>query len=82
MILGYLIVGMFVGSIAAIISLFLNASVLMALGVYSIMGTLGVLAFAVAKYIWPGFLGFSIAHQKRKTVRNLHKSAAEIKTPR
>ncbi|AML52580.1 hypothetical protein RC74_16055 [Falsihalocynthiibacter arcticus] len=52
MILGYLIIGMLLGTIAAAISLFLGSSVLLALAVYSGVGSLCMLILAVFLYSW------------------------------
>jgi hypothetical protein len=49
-ILGYLIVGMLLGMIAAAISLFLGSSLLWALIMYSVVGGLGTLLLAAIVY--------------------------------
>jgi Zn-dependent protease with chaperone function len=50
MILGYLIVGMLLGTISAAICLFLGSSLLWALVIYSIVGGLGTFLSAAIVY--------------------------------
>ncbi len=50
MVLVYLIIGMLIGTIAAAISLFLGSSVLLALAVYSGVGSISVMLLAIFRY--------------------------------
>lgn len=50
MVLGYLIIGMLLGTTAAAISLFLGSSVLLALAFYSGVGSISVLILAAFQY--------------------------------
>jgi len=50
MVLVYLIIGMLLGTTAAAISLFLGSSVLLALAVYSGVGSISVLILAAFRY--------------------------------
>ena len=52
MILGYLIIGMLLGTTAAAISLFLGSSVLLALAFYSGVGSFSMLILAVFLHAW------------------------------
>lgn len=51
MVLVYLIIGMLLGTIAAAISLFLGSSVLLALAVYSGVGSISMMLLAIFRYI-------------------------------
>ena len=51
MVLVYLIIGMLIGTIAAAISLFLGSSVLLALAVYSGVGSISVMLLAIFRYM-------------------------------
>ena len=51
MVLVYLIIGMLLGTIAAAISLFFGSSVLLALAVYSSVGSISMMLLAIFRYI-------------------------------
>lgn len=51
MIVGHLIVGILIGTIAAAISLFFGSSVLWALGIYVAAGNLGLVLSAASGYV-------------------------------
>ncbi len=65
MILVYLIIGMLLGTIAAAISLFLGSSVLLAIAVYSVVGSISIMLLAVFRYVQLTLL------QKKATKHNV-----------
>lgn len=70
MILGYLVIGILFGTISGAISLSLGSSILLALAVYSGVGSLGVLLLAIFHYARSTIVNSSSGRQKKTREAN------------
>ncbi len=83
MMLGYLIIGMLAGAIAAAVSLHIGSPILLALAVYSVVGIVSILICVATN---SGYLKLSVIfrerRQRKKSTTSISRHGVHIKVRR